>query len=151
MKNQKIIDKRGGSMEQTLILLKPDAVSKKVCGQIIERFETRGFKIVGLKMLQLTKEQSEIHYSEHQNKPFFQELVTFITSAPLIAMVISGENTIKAARNMMGATNPIDALAGTIRGDFALNVRNNIIHGSDSIESAKREIKNFFCESELYL
>ncbi len=138
-------------MEKTLILLKPDAVIKGVCGQIIERFEKRGFKIVALKMLQLTKEQAEVHYLEHKGKPFFQELVNFIISGPLIAMVISGENAIKASRNMMGSTNPIDALAGTIRGDFALNVRNNMIHGSDSLVSAEKEIKYFFTESELCL
>lgn len=151
MRKPKIIVEGGGNMEQTLILLKPDAVSKKLCGIIIERFEKRGFTIVGLKMLQLSREQAEIHYTEHRDKSFFQELVTFIISGPLIAMVISGEHSIKAARNMMGATNPIDAMAGTIRGDFALNVRNNIIHGSDSSASAEREIKNFFHESELYL
>lgn len=138
-------------MEKTLILLKPDAVIKGVCGQIIERFEKRGFKIVALKMLQLTKEQAEVHYQEHKGKPFFQELVNFIISGPLIAMVISGENAIKASRNMMGSTNPIDAMAGTIRGDFALNVRNNMIHGSDSLVSAEKEIKYFFTESELCL
>lgn len=138
-------------IEKTLILLKPDAVIKGVCGQIIERFEKRGFKIVALKMLQLTKEQAEVHYQEHKGKPFFQELVNFIISGPLIAMVISGENAIKASRNMMGSTNPIDALAGTIRGDFALNVRNNMIHGSDSLVSAEKEIKYFFTESELCL
>lgn len=138
-------------IEKTLILLKPDAVIKGVCGQIIERFEKRGFKIVALKMLQLTKEQAEVHYQEHKEKPFFQELVNFIISGPLIAMVISGENAIKASRNMMGSTNPIDAIAGTIRGDFALNVRNNMIHGSDSLVSAEKEIKYFFTESELCL
>lgn len=138
-------------MEKTLLLLKPDAIAKGVCGQIIDRFEKRGFKIAAMKMLQLTKEQAEIHYQEHTEKPFFKELVGFITSGPLIAMVIAGENTIKASRGMMGATNPIDAAAGTIRGDFALNVRNNIIHGSDSLISAEREIKNFFNENELYL
>jgi nucleoside-diphosphate kinase len=138
-------------IEKTLILLKPDAVIKGVCGQIIERFEKRGFKIVALKMLQLTKEQAEVHYQEHKEKPFFQELVNFIISGPLIAMVISGENAIKASRNMMGSTNPIDAIAGTIRGDFALNVRNNMIHGSDSLISAEKEIKYFFTESELCL
>ncbi|GMA99276.1 nucleoside-diphosphate kinase [Pelosinus sp. IPA-1] len=136
-------------MEKTLILLKPDAVIKGVCGQIIDRFEKRGFKIIGLKMLQLSKELAETHYQDHRNKPFFQELVTFIISGPLIAMVISGENSIKTARTMMGVTNPLDAAPGTIRGDFALNVRNNIIHGSDSLESAKKEIRTFFTDSEL--
>ena len=138
-------------MEKTLLLLKPDAITKGVCGQIIDRFEKRGFKIAAMKMLQLSKDQAEIHYQEHTEKPFFQELVNFIISGPLIAMVITGENTIKASRSMMGATNPIDAVAGTIRGDFALNIRNNIIHGSDSLISAEREIKNFFNENELYL
>ena len=138
-------------MEKTLLLLKPDAITKGVCGQIIDRFEKRGFKIAAMKMLQLTKDQAEIHYQEHTEKPFFQELVNFIISGPLVAMVIIGENTIKASRSMMGATNPIDAVAGTIRGDFALNIRNNIIHGSDSLISAEREIKNFFNENELYL
>ncbi len=137
-------------MERTLLLLKPDAVTKGVCGQIIDRFEKRGFKIAAMKMLQLTKEQAEFHYQEHAKKPFFQELVDFIISGPLIAMVIAGENTIKASRNMMGSTNPIDATAGTIRGEFALNIRNNIIHGSDSLASAEREIKNFFNENEIY-
>jgi len=136
-------------MEKTLILLKPDAVVKGICGQIIDRFEKKGFKIVGLKMLQLSKELAETHYQDHRNKPFFQELVTFIISGPLIAMVISGENSIKATRTMMGLTNPLDAAPGTIRGDFALNVRNNIIHGSDSLESAEKEIRTFFTDSEL--
>ncbi|AIF51590.1 nucleoside-diphosphate kinase [Pelosinus sp. UFO1] len=136
-------------MEKTLILLKPDAVVKGVCGQIIDRFEKRGFKIIGLKMLQLSKELAETHYQDHRNKPFFQELVTFIISGPLIAMVISGEKSIKATRTMMGLTNPADAAPGTIRGDFALNVRNNIIHGSDSLESAEKEIRTFFTDSEL--
>jgi nucleoside-diphosphate kinase len=138
-------------IEKTLILLKPDAVIKGVCGQIIERFEKRGFKIIALKMLQLTKEQAEIHYQEHTEKPFFQELVSFIISGPLIAMVILGENAIKASRNMMGSTNPLDAAAGTIRGDFALNVRSNMVHGSDSVASAEKEIKHFFSEDELCL
>lgn len=138
-------------IEKTLILLKPDAVIKGVCGQIIERFEKRGFKIIALKMLQLTKEQAEIHYQEHNGRPFFQELVSFIISGPLIAMVISGENVIKASRNMMGSTNPLDAATGTIRGDFALNVRSNMIHGSDSLMSAEKEIKHFFNDNELCL
>jgi nucleoside-diphosphate kinase len=138
-------------MEKTLILLKPDAVIKGVCGQIIERFEKRGFKIIALKMLQLTKEQAEIHYQEHTEKPFFQELVNFIISGPLIAMVICGENAIRASRNMMGSTNPLDAATGTIRGDFALNVRSNMVHGSDSLISAEKEIKHFFTEKELCL
>ncbi len=138
-------------MEKTLLLLKPDAVARGVCGQIIDRFEKRGFKIAAIKMVQLTRKQAEAHYYEHTDKPFFQELVEFITLSPLIAMVIAGENAIKVSRIMMGSTNPIDAAAGTIRGDFALNIRKNIIHGSDSLISAEREIKIFFTEEELYL
>lgn len=136
-------------IEKTLILLKPDAVAKGVCGEIITRFEKRGLKMLGVKMLLLSREQAERHYSEHQGKPFFEELVHFITSGPLIAMVLNGENAIKLTRTMMGKTNPLEAAPGTIRGDFAINVRNNIIHGSDSDVSAEREIKLFFSDSEL--
>lgn len=137
-------------MENTLVLLKPDAVAKGVCGEIIARFEKRGLKIIGMKMLQLSREEAAIHYSEHQDKPFFEELVCFITSGPLIAMVLNGENAIKLARTMMGKTNPLEAAPGTIRGDFAINVKNNMIHGSDSLASAKREIKLFFNDIKLY-
>lgn len=137
-------------MENTLILLKPDAVAKGVCGEVITRFEKRGLKIIGMKMLQLSKEQAAVHYAEHQGKPFFEELAAFITSGPLIAIVVRGENAVKLSRNMMGATNPADAAPGTIRGDFAINMRNNIIHGSDGPLSAEREIKIFFNDYELY-
>lgn len=137
-------------MENILILLKPDAVAKGVCGEIIARFEKRGLKIIGMKMLQLSKEQAEVHYNEHRGKPFFEELVTFITSGPLVALAIRGENAVKLVRTMMGTTNPLDAAPGTIRGDFAINMRNNIIHGSDGPMSAEREIKIFFNQSELY-
>jgi len=136
-------------MENTLVLLKPDAVAKGVCGEIIARFEKRGLKIIGLKMLQLSREQATIHYSEHQGKPFFHELVTFIISGPLVAITLQGENAVKVVRTMMGSTNPLDAAPGTIRGDLAITIRNNIIHGSDGIVSAKREIKVFFNDSEL--
>ena len=136
-------------MENTLVLLKPDAVAKGVCGEIIARFEKRGLKIIGLKMLQLSREQATIHYSEHQGKPFFHELVTFIISGPLVAIALQGENAVKVVRTMMGSTNPLDAAPGTIRGDLAITIRNNIIHGSDGIVSAKREIKVFFNDSEL--
>lgn len=136
-------------MENTLVLLKPDAVAKGVCGEIITRFERRGLKIIGLKMLQLSREQGENHYSEHQSKPFFDELVDFITSGPLVAMIVQGENAIKLVRTMMGATNPVEAAPGTIRGDFATMIRSNIIHGSDGIVSAEREIIIYFKDSEL--
>jgi len=136
-------------MENTLVLLKPDAVAKGVCGEIIARFEKRGLKIIGLKMLQLSREQATIHYSEHQGKPFFHELVTFIISGPLVAIALQGENAVKVVRTMMGSTNPLDAAPGTIRGDLAITIRNNIIHGSDGSVSAKREIEVFFNDSEL--
>lgn len=137
-------------VERTLILLKPDAVDRGLCGQIIARFEKRGLKICGMKMLQLSKEQAENHYIEHQGKPFLTDLIHFITSGPLLAMVLEGENVIKLARTMMGTTNPLDALPGTIRGDFSTNVRKNVIHGSDGLLSAQREIKIYFDEKEMY-
>lgn len=137
-------------MEKTLLLLKPDAVTRGVCGEIMARFERRGLKPIGVKMLRLSREQAAIHYAEHQGKVFFEELVEFITSGPLIAMVVWGENAIKLSRVMMGSTNPLDAPAGTIRGDYATTMRNNIIHGSDGPESAEREIKHFFADHELF-
>lgn len=137
-------------MEKTLVLVKPDGVQKAVIGDIINRFERRGLKIVGLKMMQLTPETAGKHYAEHQGKPFFGELVDFITSGPLVAMVVAGENAIKAVRTMMGATNPLDAAPGTIRGDYALNISNNIVHGSDSPTSAEREIGIFFGTNETF-
>lgn len=137
-------------VEKTLILLKPDAVDRGLCGEIIARFERRGLRIAGMKMIQLSREQAEIHYIEHQGKPFIPELINFITSGPLIAMILEGENVIKLARTMMGTTNPLDALPGTIRGDFSTNVRKNVIHGSDGPASAQREIKIYFDEKEMY-
>jgi len=136
-------------VENTLVLLKPDAVARGLCGEIIARFERRGLKIIGMKMLQLSREQGVSHYSEHKDKPFFDDLVIFITSGPLVAMVIRGENAIKLVRTMMGVTNPVDAAPGTIRGDFATIMRNNIIHGSDGIVSAEREINIYFKSNEL--
>jgi len=135
-------------MENTLVLLKPDAVAKGVCGEIITRFEKRGLKIIGMKMMHLSRKQAALHYSEHQGKAFFDELVDFIVSGPLVAMIICGENAVKLVRTMMGPTNPFDAVPGTIRGDLATNIRYNIIHGSDSPVSAEREIAVFFTESE---
>jgi len=137
-------------MEKTLVLVKPDGVQKGVIGDIIKRFERRGLKIVGLKMMHLSRELAGKHYAEHEGKPFYNELVDFITSGPLVAMVVAGENAIKAVRAMMGATNPLEAAPGTIRGDYALNIGNNIVHGSDSPESAAREISIFFDSSEIF-
>ena len=136
-------------MEKTLILLKPDSLQRGLSGEIISRFEKKGFKIIGMKLIKVSKDLAETHYSEHKWKPFFEDLVAFITSSPIIAMVIETQNAINIARNMMGSTNPIDALPGTIRGDFGISVEYNIIHGSDSETSAKREISLFFNEKEL--
>ena len=132
-------------MQQTLVLVKPDGVKKNLIGEIIARFERRGLKVSALKLVKITEEQAK-----HEGKPFFGELVEFITSGPVAAMVISGENAIKAVRGQMGATNPLDSVPGSIRGDYALTIGENIVHGSDSEESAAREIKNFFKAEEIY-
>jgi nucleoside-diphosphate kinase len=136
-------------MENTLVLVKPDGVKKGVTGEIIRRFEQRGLQIAALKMLRLSIEKAQIHYEEHKEKPFFGELVSFITSGPVVAMVVRGEKAIKVVRTMMGATNSAEAAPGTIRGDFALTMSQNIIHGSDSELSAIREIKIYFQDDEI--
>lgn len=136
-------------METTLVLIKPDGVAKAVCGEIISRFERRGFKVRGMKLMKLSRELAEKHYEEHKTRPFFGELVEFITSGPLVALAISGENAVKVIRTMMGTTNPADAAPGTIRGDYALTISHNIVHGSDSTASAERELAIFFAANEL--
>lgn len=136
-------------MQKTLVLVKPDGVQKNLIGEIISRFEGRGLNVAALKLMKISEEQAKTHYAEHSERPFFGELVEFITSGPVAAMVISGENAIKAVRGMMGATNPLDSVPGSIRGDFALTIGENIVHGSDSEESAAREIKTFFEASEI--
>lgn len=137
-------------MQKTLVLVKPDGVEKNLIGEVIARFERRGLKIAALKMMQITEPQAKKHYAEHAEKPFFGELVEFITSGPVAAMVVSGENAIKAVRGMMGATNPLDSVPGSIRGDYALTMSQNIVHGSDGEESAKNEIENFFTKEEIF-
>lgn len=137
------------SMERTFLMIKPDGVQRNLIGQIVERLENKGFKIVGAKLMQVSDDLAKTHYGEHSEKPFFGELVDFITSGPVFAMVLEGENIISTARLVVGATNPQEANPGTIRGDFGLTVGKNIIHGSDSPESAEREINLFFDESEL--
>lgn len=137
-------------MQKTFVLVKPDGVQKNLIGEVIARFERRGLKIVGLKMIKITEEQAKKHYAEHAEKSFFGELVEFITSGPVAAMVVCGENAIKAVRGMMGATNPLDANPGSIRGDYALTMSQNIVHGSDGEESAKNEINNFFKAEEIF-
>ncbi len=136
-------------MERTYIMVKPDGVQRNLIGEIVSRFEKKGFKLVAAKLMTVSREIAETHYGEHKNKPFFGELVDFITSGPVFAMVWEGENVIKIARAMMGATNPAEAAPGTIRGDYGISVGMNVIHGSDSPESAEREINLFFTEEEL--
>ncbi|GBG54939.1 nucleoside diphosphate kinase [Sporomusaceae bacterium FL31] len=137
-------------MERTLVLIKPDGVARALIGTIIHRFEQRGFEITALKLMQLSHEQAELHYHEHIGKPFFDHLIQFITSGPLIAMIVQGDHAIKLVRAMIGATNPVDAQAGTIRGDFATVMAHNVVHGSDGVASAEREIKIFFKQDEIF-
>lgn len=136
-------------MERTYLMVKPDGVQRNLAGEIISRFEKRGFKIIGLKMLQISRATAEKHYGEHAGKPFFAGLVDFITSGPVVAMVLEGSGVINAAREMMGATNPLKAAPGTIRGSYGIDMGRNVIHGSDSPESAAREISLFFRDDEL--
>jgi nucleoside-diphosphate kinase len=136
-------------MEKTFLMVKPDGVQRNLVGEVVNRFERKGFKLVGAKLMQITDELASEHYGEHKERPFFGELVDFITSGPVFAMVWEGENVIKTAREMMGKTNPADAAPGTIRGDYGVTVGKNVIHGSDSPESAEREINLFFDQKEL--
>ncbi len=136
-------------MEKTFLMVKPDGVQRNLIGKIVERFESKGFQLVGAKLMVVSEELAKEHYAEHKDKPFFMELVDFITSGPVFAMVWAGDDVVAKARLMMGKTNPIEAAAGTIRGDFAVVMRKNVIHGSDGLESASREIGLFFKEEEL--
>ncbi|MFY3792860.1 nucleoside-diphosphate kinase [Ureibacillus sp. MALMAid1270] len=132
------------AMERTFIMVKPDGVKRQVVGDIVDRFERRGFELKGAKLINVPRELAEEHYAEHKERPFFGELVDFITSGPVFAMVWEGENVIKLARIMMGATKPEDSQPGTIRGDYAVTISENVIHGSDSPASAEREISLWF-------
>jgi nucleoside-diphosphate kinase len=131
-------------MDRTLILVKPDAFARNLSGEIIARFERKGLKIVALRHMTVTRELAEAHYAEHSERPFFGELVEFITSGPIVAMVLEGQDAVKAARQVIGATNPLEAAPGSIRGDFAIEMGQNMVHGSDSPESAAREAGLFF-------
>jgi nucleoside-diphosphate kinase len=133
-------------MDRTLILVKPDAFARGLTGEIIARFERKGLRIVALQHMVLTKDTAQSHYAEHDGKPFFGELVEFITSGPIVAMVLEGTEAIKAARQVIGATNPLEAAPGSIRGDYAIEVGKNMVHGSDSPESGTREAQLFFPE-----
>ena len=136
-------------MEKTLVLLKPDSVQRNLSGELINRIEKIGFKIIGLKLMILDQTKAHEHYKEHKTKPFFNDLVSFITSGPIVAIAFQGPDCVQKIRNIMGNTNPSDAAPGTIRGDFGISLSMNLIHGSDSTESAERELQIFFAESEL--
>ena len=133
-------------MEETLVLIKPDGVKRQICGEILTRYERKGLIIKAMKLLQTPKELAEEHYAEHKDKPFFGELVDFITSGPVLAFVLAGENAIVSVRALNGATNPVDATPGSIRGDYALTMDSNVVHASDSVDSAAREIHLWFPE-----
>ena len=135
--------------ERTLVLVKPDGVQRQLVGRILARYEARGLKLVGLKLVQVDRDLAERHYAEHREKPFFGDLVAFITSAPTLALVVAGESAISVVRTTMGATNPTTAAPGTIRGDLALAMPDNLVHGSDSPESAEREVGLWFPAAEL--
>ena len=136
-------------MERTFVMVKPAGVHRGFIGEIISRLERKGLKIVGMKMTKISTELAKEHYAEHKEKPFFNNLVDFITSGPVVAMVVEGKNAIKVVRNLVGATNPAEAAPGTIRGDFGLDVGRNIVHASDSPSSAEREISLFFKPEEI--
>ncbi|AGK99773.1 nucleoside-diphosphate kinase [Desulfoscipio gibsoniae] len=136
-------------MERTYVMVKPDGVQRNLIGEIIFRFEKKGLKIVGLKMMQISRELAERHYGEHRGKPFFEPLVEYITSGPVVAMALEGKDAVSTAREMMGATNPLKAAQGTIRGTFGMDIGRNVVHGSDSTESAARELGLFFAPGEL--
>ena len=137
------------AMEKTYLMVKPDGVQRGLCGEIVSRFERKGLKLIAMKLMVIPKETAENHYGEHKGKPFFPSLISYITSGPVFAMVWEGENAVTICRNMMGKTKPLESAPGTIRGDYCLVTGLNIIHGSDSPESAAREIGIFFKPEEL--
>ncbi|HHX10358.1 MAG TPA: nucleoside-diphosphate kinase [Firmicutes bacterium] len=140
----------GPVTERTLVLAKPDAVARGLTGEIISRLEARGVRLAGLKMIWIDEDLAKRHYSAHVGKPFFEGLLKYITSLPVVAMVWEGPSAVSVVRSTMGATNPAQAQPGTIRGDFGMDISNNLVHGSDSVESAGREIELFFKEEEIY-
>ena len=138
------------AVERTLILCKADAVVRGLVGEILARFERRGYVILGMKMMKVTQDQAKRHYAEHEGKPFFQGLVDYITGSPIVALVVEGEDAIEGCRATIGATNPIKANPGSIRGDFGQTIGRNLVHGSDSPDSAAREVPIFFTDAELF-
>lgn len=137
-------------MERTLVIIKPDAIQRSFVGEIISRFEKKGLKIIGMKMIKMNKETAKEHYSHLISKPFYSDLENFITSHPVIVLVLEGKECVQVVRDMVGATNSRKALPGTIRGDYSMSTSRNIIHASDSLETAQKEIKRFFKENELF-
>ena len=137
------------STQRTLLFVKPDGVERKLVGEIVSRCENKAWRLVGMKMMQVTRDLAERHYAEHKGKGFYEELVNYVTTGPIVAMVWEGDNIVPMLRAMMGATNPVNAQPGTIRGDYANDLTRNIVHGSDSPESAAREIPLFFSPEEL--
>ncbi|QNB47394.1 nucleoside-diphosphate kinase [Thermanaerosceptrum fracticalcis] len=136
-------------MERTFVMVKPDGVQRGLIAEIIGRLEKKGYKLIGLKMLTLTPETAALHYAEHAGKPFYPGLISFITSGPVVAMVWEGKNAVKGVRTLMGITNPTEAIPGSIRGDYGIDMGRNVVHGSDSPVSAQREIAIYFKEEEL--
>ena len=136
-------------MSRTLVLLKPDAVQRALVGDLIARLERRGLKIVGMKLMQVSEELAHRHYGEHEGKPFFPRLVRFITSSPIVATVLVGENAVQLVRATMGQTSPVESTPGSVRGDYGMTIGMNLVHGSDSDESAQREISLFFSPDEI--
>ncbi|AOX01234.1 MAG: nucleoside-diphosphate kinase [Moorea sp. SIO3I7] len=136
-------------MERTFLMVKPDGVQRNLVGQIIQRFETKGFTLVGLKLMNVSRELAEQHYAVHKERPFFPKLIEFIISGPVVAMVWEGNGVVASARKMIGATKPLEAEPGTIRGDYGLDTGRNLIHGSDAIETAQQEISLWFKDEEL--
>ena len=137
------------SNESTLVLIKPDGVNRALIGKVIEKLESTGLKITGMKLILIDKDLASKHYEEHKDKPFFSSLVNFITSSPVVALALNGENAIQKTRTMMGSTNPLESSPGTIRGDFGLSLEKNVIHGSANENDALRELKLYFSEEEI--
>ncbi|MHB8585538.1 MAG: nucleoside-diphosphate kinase [Thermoplasmatota archaeon] len=135
--------------ERTFVMVKPDGVARALVGEIVARYERRGLRVAGLKLMRVPRSLAEQHYAEHQGKPFYAGLVNYITSGPVVAMAIEGKNAVAIVRSMNGATKPQDAAPGSIRGDFAIDIGRNIVHGSDSVESAKRELELYFTKDEI--
>ena len=138
------------SMQRTLVLCKPDTIQRGLVGRVVSRFEEKGLKLVGMKMLRVDESLAGRHYAEHVEKPFYADLLAFITASPIVALAVEGDNAVEVVRNLMGVTNPQKAGSGTIRGDFGLNLTMNLVHGSDSLASAQREVALFFAPEELH-